>query len=142
MRRLAVLAAALAALGCDRLGNPPPQEGTTAAVAWQSPVVTLVTRTETVPAAHFGEVLRSLPPGGIHHLERPAGRGVVTVVRVEPRWQRPVRPGVVPLVTELQLVDGTVVHRRWVAPASGRRWYAVMALPSLPSTAVTWLAGS
>lgn len=137
---VALVAAVAAATGCEQLGNPPRQEGSTPPVVWQGPVADLTTRTETVPASRFEEAVQALPRGAIHHLERPDG-GVVTLVVVEPRWRRPVRAGTVPLVTELQLADGTVVRRRWAAPASAPVWYALLALESVPTHAATALAG-
>ncbi len=126
--------------GCDQLGNPPLEEGRTGAELWQSPIVDLGTRTETVPAARSDELFRSVPGGAVHHLERPLA-GVATLVVVEPRWRRPVPPGLVPLVTELVLADGTVVRKRWAAPSTARTWFAVFALPSPPRQAFTALSG-
>lgn len=134
-----MLLVALGAAGCDQLGNPPPQSGVTATVRWESPAVVLDTRTESVPASRFDEVVRALPPGSVHHLERPNG-GVVTLTVVQPHWRQRLVPAVVPVVTELALANGSVVRRRWSAPSSAPTWYAVFAVPSLPTTAATTLA--
>lgn len=134
-----LLVVALAALGCDELGNPMREHGPTPPLAWEDPLVILETHTDTVPAEHLDGLVRGVPPELLFHAERPQPGGVATLVVVRPRWRRPVPAGTVRLVTEMRLADGTIERHRWSATTPALTWYALMAPAAAPLAAATAL---
>lgn len=138
-RPICALLLALLLPGCDQLGNPP-LGGVTKPTRWSDGLNVTVTQTLSVPPEAAELVLRRIPGGRAHHLDKEAPRdGVVTLVEVQPQWGQQRLPLVIPLVTELELVDGRTVRRRWEVPANAGTWYGAFALPALPKRAVTEL---
>jgi hypothetical protein len=126
--------------GCDELGNPVGHGGPTPSLVWESEVVNLTTRTETVPAERAAELAARVPADLLFHAERPSPSGYATLVTVTPQWKRQPRAPLVPLVTELRLRDGSVVQTAWSAPVSVPSWHAFLAPASTPVAAATALA--
>jgi len=130
---------ALGAMGCDDLGNPPLRRGETPWVEWSNGPDRLQTHSATVPEAEEASLLEDIPAGGLHHRDGRTAE-VATLVTVRPVWGRQVVPAVVPLATDFQMSDGTVIRRTWRAPAGASVWRALFHLPGLPRAVATRFA--
>jgi len=129
------LAIALGA-ACDQLGNPPRRQGRSPAAAWSNGIVRIVTTSISVPADGLEQLLGSVPPGTLEHVDRIARRdGVFTLVEATLEAATfPLAPSLV-LTTDLRARNGVLVRRRWVVPGEPGVYRAVFAMPA-PATEV------
>lgn len=123
---------------CDSLGNPPVVLVTTEPLRWSGGPLTTVTQAQATTSQRW-PLFSARFRGGLHHQDRLPPDGVMALVSVEARWGRRAVPAHVPLVTEIELVDGRIVRRTWHAPGRSPVWLAAFAVPAPPRSAITAL---
>ncbi|MBK8169367.1 MAG: hypothetical protein IPK60_03370 [Sandaracinaceae bacterium] len=141
LRYVAGVCAALLMTSCDQLGNPP-RRSRTEAHPWQSGVLQLVTRTESIAVSRVQLLLAE--HAGEEILGEPAPRdpeGVATLVSVVARVSPAIPPGTrLTIATTFRARDGSSVVRRWYGQPGDPTWLGLFYLPEAPVAAVTTLA--
>lgn len=123
-------------VACNQLGNPP--QFATGPTEWSDANGRLVTTTRSFRDEKTIRRLASEGLGDLDHSDAAISPSqTLTIVSVVPRKLRMTGRPTLTLVTTFKLENQALVSRRWVVPASGRRWTGAFALPEPPLGAAT-----
>lgn len=126
-------------VACEQLGNPP--QFATGPTVWQGGAGSVVTTTRSF---QDDKTIRRFASEGMSKLDyADASFGpsqTLTIVSVQPRTLMVTGSPTVTLLTTFKMPKHEPITRKWIAPASSRRWNAAFAIPEPPEGAITYVA--